>query len=337
MPCPVVGEALQMKSLNHTLLFSWLSNGENNRFQYLSQTLAKHSEVHAPVCEMRIRCVFDNKSAEAALAAAIGQLQQDLSLAIIERNTGLNCIEICAIESLNLAQMQLISSIQGVETFPISDKQAKLNQPGLLVMDMDSTAIEIECIDELAVMAGVGAAVAAVTERAMQGELDFEESLRARVAQLEGADERIIQDLCDRLPLMPGLVESVEELQSYGWKLVLASGGFTPFVGHLKQLLGLDAAYANELVIEQGKLAGTISGQVVDAQFKADTVLRCAELWQIPVGQRLAIGDGANDIAMIETADYGIAYHGKPKLEQAADVSISKLNLKALPYLLLLS
>ncbi|BAJ03242.1 phosphoserine phosphatase [Shewanella violacea DSS12] len=294
-------------------------------------------EAKAPICKTKIRCVYENRSDEAALAGAIGLLQQDLSLAIIERKTGLFCIEICAQESLNQAQVQVISSIPGVEVFPVSDKQAKLNLPGLLVMDMDSTAIEIECIDELAVMAGVGEAVAEVTERAMQGELDFEESLRARVARLEGADEQIIQDLCDRLPLMPGLVESVNELQSYGWKLVVASGGFTPFVGHLKHLLDLDAAYANELVIEQGKLAGTVTGQIVDAQFKADTVLRCAELWNIPVGQRLAIGDGANDIPMIQTADYGIAYHAKPKLEQAADVAICKLNLKVLPFLLLLS
>ncbi|MEI6858304.1 MAG: phosphoserine phosphatase SerB [Shewanella sp.] len=326
-----------MENLNHTLLFSWLSSGENNHFQYQSQTLVKHIEANAPVCGTKIRCVFESHSEEVALAAVIGQLQQDLSLAMIERTTGLFCIEICSPEPLNLTQMQLISSIRRIETFIIADNQAKLNLPGLLVMDMDSTAIEIECIDELAVMAGVGEAVAEVTERAMQGELDFEESLRARVAQLEGADEKIIQDLCNRLPLMPGLVESVKELQSYGWKLVVASGGFTPFVGHLKQLLGLDAAYANELVIEQGQLSGTVTGQVVDAKFKADTVLRCAKQWQIAEGQTLAIGDGANDIPMIETADYGIAYHAKPKLEKVADVAIRKLNLKVLPFLLLLS
>lgn len=326
-----------MESLSHTLLFSWLSNGEKRHFQYESKTLSKHCEVNTPEHVTRLRCVYENRAQEPALSAAIGQLQLDLSLAIIERQSGFYCVELCADESLSLTQQQLISAIDGVETFSINEQQAKLNEPGLLVMDMDSTAIQIECIDELAVMAGVGEAVAEVTERAMQGELDFEESLRGRVAQLAGADAQIIQTLCDDLPLMPGLVESVKELQSHGWKIVVASGGFTPFVGHLKQLLGLDAAFANELVIENGKLMGTVTGQVVDAQFKADTVLRCAQEWSIAKGQRLAIGDGANDIPMIEVADYGIAYYAKPKLEQAADVAISKLNLKVLPFLLVLS
>ncbi|QFU23942.1 phosphoserine phosphatase SerB [Shewanella eurypsychrophilus] len=326
-----------MESLSHTLLFSWLSNGENSRFQYQSKTLSKHHETLAPDCVSRLRCVYEDKVQEAELSAAIGRLELDLSLAIIERDSGLYCVELCADVPFSLTQLQVISSVSGVETFSISNTQAKLNEPGLLVMDMDSTAIEIECIDELAVMAGVGEAVAEVTERAMQGELDFEESLRARVAKLQGADASIIQTLCDKLPLMPGLIESVNELQKHGWRLVVASGGFTPFVGHLKQLLGLDAAFANELVVENGKLKGTVTGQVVDAQFKADTVLRCAKEWNIPDGQRLAIGDGANDIPMIEVADYGIAYHAKPKLEQAADVVISKLNLKVLPFLLLLS
>lgn len=325
-----------MESLSHTLLFSWLTDIKSNPFQYQGKTLSKHREEAADGYATRLRCVYQSSNQQAALSVAIGQLNQDLSLAIIERDTGLLCVEVCCDSPLSLTQLQLISSVEGVETFTISNKQARLNQPGLLVMDMDSTAIEIECIDELAVMAGVGEAVAEVTERAMQGELDFEESLRARVAQLKGADEAIIQTLCNELPLMPGLVESVKVLQSYGWKLVVASGGFTPFVGHLKQLLGLDAAFANELVIENGKLSGTVTGQVVDAQFKADTVLKCAKEWGIADGQRLAIGDGANDIPMIETADYGIAYRAKPKLEQAADVAISKLNLKALPFLLVL-
>jgi phosphoserine phosphatase len=126
----------------------------------------------------------------------------------------------------------------------------------------------------------------------------------------------------------------IAELKSHGWRTVVASGGFTPFVGHLQQLLGLDAAFANELVISDGKLLGEVRGQVVDAAFKADVVTKCAGQWQIAAGQRLAIGDGANDIPMVQAADFGIAYHAKPKLAAAAAAKINKLGLQALPFLL---
>jgi len=329
-----------MESLSHTSLFSWLINEDTARYQFhsqtLTQTLSRHVECQAPQGGARLRLIYVTRDVEAEIARAISQSDLSLSLALIDRNSGLYCIELCSDEPFSLTHLQLFSSLEKVEAFSMAAEPPMLNSPGLLVMDMDSTAIEIECIDELAAMAGVGEAVAEVTERAMQGELDFEESLRGRVSQLTGADESIIQTLCDKLPLMPGLTEMVDELQSYDWRVVVASGGFTPFVGHLKQLLNLDAAYANKLDIEEGKLVGTVSGQVVDAQFKADTVQRCAQLWGIPQGQRLAIGDGANDIPMIEAADYGIAYHAKPKLKQSADVSISQLDLRVLPYLLLL-
>lgn len=328
-----------MESLSHTSLFSWLINEETASYQFHSQTqtLSRHVECQAPQGGARLRLIYVTRDVEAAIARAISQSALSLSLAVIDRKSGLNCIELCSDEPLNLTDQQLFSSIEKVEAFSMAAEPPMLNRPGLLVMDMDSTAIEIECIDELAAMAGVGEAVAEVTERAMLGELDFEESLRGRVSQLTGADESIIQTLCDKLPLMPGLTEMVSELQSHDWYVVVASGGFTPFVGHLKELLNLDAAYANNLDIEGGKLCGTVSGQVVDAQFKADTVQRCAQLWDIPQGQRLAIGDGANDIPMIEAADYGIAYHAKPKLKLSADVSISQLDLRVLPYLLLLN
>lgn len=326
-----------MESLSHTSLFSWLINEETACYQFHSQTLSRHVECQAPQGRARLRLIYATRDVEAAIARAISQSALSLSLALIDRKSGLYCIELCCDEAFSLTHLQLFSSLEKVEAFSMAAEPPMLNSPGLLVMDMDSTAIEIECIDELAAMAGVGEAVAEVTERAMQGELDFEESLRGRVSQLTGADESIIQTLCDKLPLMPGLTEMVDELQSHDWRVVVASGGFTPFVSHLKQLLNLDAAYANKLDIEEGKLVGTVSGQVVDAQFKADTVQRCAQLWDIPQGQRLAIGDGANDIPMIEAADYGIAYHAKPKLKQSADVSISQLDLRVLPYLLLLS
>ncbi|ABV88360.1 phosphoserine phosphatase SerB [Shewanella pealeana] len=331
-----------MESLSQSTVFAWLSTEGSMSFTAGEQIYSRHLEADYPKGFSRYRILFaelDSLSEDllqvthTSLNVWLASLDGNLSLALIVRDCGLTCIEVCTSIPLTSVQIAAISETVSLELFELTVDAPQLSQAGLLVMDMDSTAIEIECIDELAEMAGVGPAVAEVTELAMQGELDFEQSLRARVAKLKGADAEIIDTLCAKLPLMPGLKEMIAELQSHGWRTVVASGGFTPFVNHLKQLLALDAAFANKLDIESGKLLGTVSGQVVDAQYKADTVLKCAKQWQIAAGQRVAIGDGANDIPMINTADFGIAYHAKPKLAQAADVSINRLNLKALPYL----
>jgi phosphoserine phosphatase len=283
-----------------------------------------------------MRIVYQDLSAQTQIAtwiAGLAHTTRAVGMAHIERRVGLHCVEL-ALASLP-SEVHLAAFPQDLaELHLIHFDLPRLNHPGLLVMDMDSTAIQIECIDELAAMAGVGERVAAITERAMQGELDFEQSLRQRVAQLKGADASIIATLCDHLPLMPGLESMLEELKCHGWRLVVASGGFTPFVGHLKQLLCLDAAFANELVITDGKLAGEVTGKVVDAQFKADVVELCGQQWNIAQGQRVAIGDGANDIPMVMAADFGIAFHAKPKLAAAADACIRHLDLRVLPYLL---
>lgn len=319
-----------MENLSQSTVFEWLNSESSMSYGTGGKRFSRHVETHFPSASLRYRILFSENSSQAVIEDWLLCNTAELSLAVISRSTGLTCIEVCAAETLNFAAFKTLSDI---EVFQLKADAPVLNQPGLLVMDMDSTAIEIECIDELAEMAGVGAAVAAVTEQAMQGELDFEQSLRARVAKLEDADADIIHRLCSKLPLMPGLSEMIAELKQYQWRTVVASGGFTPFVNHLKQLLDLDAAYANELDIVEGKLVGTVSGQVVDAQFKADTVESCAKQWSIAKGQRVAIGDGANDIPMINIANFGIAYHAKPKLASAADINIDKLNLKVLPYL----
>ncbi|NRD72786.1 phosphoserine phosphatase SerB [Shewanella sp. VB17] len=326
-----------MESLSQTPLFLWLKNEQTSHFHHHALVISRHLESDAPKGTLKYRCVYAKAAIEIQLTALIQAFSSTVSLAHIIRENDLYCIEFCLVNPLSVDQCAQFLSIPELDFFAISASQPVLNRPGLLVMDMDSTAIEIECIDELAVMAGVGEAVAKVTEQAMLGELDFEESLKARVAQLAGADATIIRTLCDTLPLMSGLKEMVKELQHYGWRLVLASGGFTPFVAHLKQLLDLDAAYANVLVINDGRLTGQVSGQIVDAQYKADTLVRCAQQWQIAPDQRLAIGDGANDIPMIKAADFGVAYHAKPALEAVADQAIKHVDLKALPYLLLLA
>ncbi|MCD1125317.1 phosphoserine phosphatase [Jinshanibacter sp. LJY008] len=202
-----------------------------------------------------------------------------------------------------------------------------LRTPGLLVMDMDSTAIEIECIDEIAKLAGVGEQVAEVTERAMRGELDFAASLRQRVATLKDADAAILEQVREGLPLMPGLTTLVKKLHEAGWYVAIVSGGFTYFADHLKEKLNLVSVSANQLGIKQGKLTGKVTGPIVDAKFKAVKLQQLAEELSIPMEQTVAIGDGANDLKMIKVARLGIAYHAKPKVYSKAKVGIRFANL----------
>ena len=207
---------------------------------------------------------------------------------------------------------------------------ASLRQAGLLVMDMDSTAIQIECIDEIAKLAGTGEMVSAITERAMRGELDFSQSLRQRVATLKDAPESILQEVKQHLPLMPGLVETVKELKNHGWKVAIASGGFTYFTEVLQQKLGLDFIAANQFEIIDGKLTGNVQGAIVDAQYKAQTLQQLAQQFHIATENTVAIGDGANDLAMMQVADVGVAYHAKPKVQQLAQVIVNFTDLTAL-------
>lgn len=202
------------------------------------------------------------------------------------------------------------------------------NQPGLVLMDMDSTAIQIECIDEIAALAGVGEEVAAVTRAAMEGALPFSESLRRRVAALAGADASIIDAVIDRMPLMPGLTELVTGLKAMGWKVAIASGGFVPFARHLQHQLGLDAVFANTLEIVDGKLTGRVLGDIVDAEAKARILETLAQQHGMALSQTVAIGDGANDLHMLAKAGLGVALHAKPLVQEQAPVCLNQLSLE---------
>lgn len=206
----------------------------------------------------------------------------------------------------------------------------KLNEPGLLVMDMDSTTIEIECIDEIAKLAGVGEQVSAVTELAMQGKLDFAQSLHQRVATLKDAPETILADVAKNIPLMAGLKNLINELKKHNWRIAVASGGFTYFADHLKEMLSLDDTFANTLEIVDGKLTGKVFGGVVDAQVKADSLSLLAEKYQISASQTVAMGDGANDLIMMAAANFGVAFHAKPIVLAEADSSINQQGLDCL-------
>lgn len=209
-----------------------------------------------------------------------------------------------------------------------------LSEPGLLVMDMDSTAIRIECIDEIARLAGVGEQVSAVTAAAMQGKLEFADSLRNRVALLEGAPVAILDEVAAGMPWMPGLRLMVETLKQSGWTVAIASGGFTRFAGELQQALGLDAIFANELAIEHGRLTGQVDGRIVDAAVKAEVLQRLAAEHGIRPAQTVAVGDGANDLQMMAAAGLGIAIHAKPLVRAKAAATLNHHDLEGVLCLL---
>lgn len=205
----------------------------------------------------------------------------------------------------------------------------------LLVSDMDSTMISVECIDELADYAGIKPKIAAITERAMAGELDFVEALKARVALLDGLDEKIIaQCLDERVRAMSGAETLVRTMAGWGAHTVLVSGGFTSFSGPVAAMIGLEETHANVLQIVDGKLTGALVGDIVDAAAKRAVLLAAAKDRDIAMDLALAVGDGANDLPMISAAvagnGLGAAYHPRPQLAEAANFAIRHNDLTAL-------
>ena len=207
----------------------------------------------------------------------------------------------------------------------------------MVVMDMDSTLIRIEVIDELARAAGVGEKVAKITERAMQGEMDYDESLRQRVALLAGLDVKVLDEIANNLPLTEGAETLIRVLKRLGFRTAVISGGFSRAAEALKRRLGIDYAFSNNLEIVDGKLTGRVSGPIVNAQRKAELLELIAQHEGVLLDQVIAVGDGANDALMLEKAGLGIAFRAKPKLREAADTTISASGLDAILYLLGLS
>ncbi|XZE51558.1 phosphoserine phosphatase SerB [Planctomycetaceae bacterium SH139] len=204
----------------------------------------------------------------------------------------------------------------------------------LVVFDMDSTLIQAEVIDELAKEAGCGDQVAAITERAMRGELDFNASLRERVASLAGLPETMLQRVADRLNLTEGAETLIENLRALGYRTAILSGGFGYFGRLLQTRLGIDYVYANELEIVDGRLTGQVVGEIVNGERKAELLEQIAEKEGINRRQVIAVGDGANDLPMLSRAGLGIAFHAKPLVREEADHAVSNLGLDAILYLL---
>ena len=204
----------------------------------------------------------------------------------------------------------------------------------LICFDMDSTLIQTEVIDELAMRAGVGDQVKSITEQAMRGEIDFRESFRKRVALLKGLDESVMQDIAEHLPMTEGVDRLMFVLKKYGYKIAILSGGFTYFGNYLKERFGLDYVYANELEIKNGKLTGNYVGEIVDGPRKAALLRQIATNEQVDIAQTIAVGDGANDLPMLATSGLGIAFHAKPKVTANAQQAINTIGLDGVLYFL---
>ena len=226
-----------------------------------------------------------------------------------------------------------ISAQEGIDISFQKDDIYRRNRR-LICFDMDSTLIKTEVIDELADRAGVGEQVRAITEAAMRGEIDFNESFRQRVALLKGLDESVMQEIAENLPIMDGADRLMAVLKKCGFKIAILSGGFTYFGHHLQKRFGVDYVYANQLEIENGKLTGRHLGDIVDGKRKAELLHLIAQVEKIELAQVIAVGDGANDLPMLNLAGLGIAFHAKPKVKANARQSISTIGLDGILYFL---
>lgn len=228
---------------------------------------------------------------------------------------------------LEVSNVQEFCASQNIDCALVPDAQ-RLNHFGLAVMDMDSTLINIECIDEIADMMNIKPEVSAITESAMRGEIDFATSLRKRVALLKGLNQVALRRVIDqRLQANPGAHEWVAACKANNIKTMVVSGGFTLFANYVKDTLGLDYAVANTLEIVDGQLTGNVLGDIVDADRKALELMKLREKLGLKVDQTIAIGDGANDLKMMKVAGVGVAYHAKPVVQEKATYALNYVGL----------
>ena len=257
------------------------------------------------------------------LAAALERLEQARLLGWVEKGDAADL----AIDDAQSAR----DALEGWEGVDVVVQPMRHRRKRLLVADMDSTIIGQECIDELADYAGIKPEIAAITERAMRGELDFATALRERVALLEGLDSVVIgRCLAERIRPNPGAATLVRTMRLHGVETILVSGGFTSFVAPIAQTVGFERFVANELTVRDGKLTGTVEGRIVDSTVKCETLVEARERLGLKPDMTMAIGDGANDILMVEEAGLGVAFRAKPALAAVADARLNHHGLDAL-------
>ena len=232
------------------------------------------------------------------------------------------------------ADLMQMSHEQGID-FSLQEDNMYRRMRRLICFDMDSTLIQTECIDELAKRAGVGEQVAAITERAMRGEIDVKKSFTERVALLKGLDADVMKDIAETMPITEGVDRLMTVLKQCGYKIAILSGGFTYFGEYLQRKYGIDYVYANELEIdENNKLTGRYLGDIVDGKRKAELLKLLAQVEKVNLAQTIAVGDGANDLPMLSEAGLGIAFHAKPRVQANAEQNITTIGLDGVLYFL---
>ncbi len=288
-----------------------------------------------------ITCLGDKITADVLARIAEVMYSENVN---IERITQLSQGELSCVEmivntdkSLNVRDMTRkllsISSEFGVD-IAVQKENIFRRSKRLVVMDMDSTLIQVEVIDELAKAVGRGDEVSAITRRAMNGEISFNESLDERVRLLAGLDEEALDKIYNNIPFTPGAKKFIKILKKIGYKTAVISGGFTFFTDRLKKELGLDYAFANNLEIKDGKISGKVTGRIINGEFKAKILEDIADKEKITLDQVVAIGDGANDLLMLDKAGLGIAFNAHKAVREKADYNISQKNLDSIIYLL---
>lgn len=320
------------------LLFKAKELGVDLDFRVIEGETKLRSSKH----QFAITLMSDDLSARhlAAISAVLAKRHVNIDSISKLNEGGLGCVELITytnsqidIGALKDDLLKVASRFPGLD-IAVQRENLYRRAKRLVVMDMDSTVITVEVIDEMAKLHGVGEQVKHITEQAMQGHLDFDDSLKQRVSLLKGMTEGDLKKVAETIPLTPGADVLVRTLKRLGYKIALISGGFSYFGERLKEKLGLHYVYTNVLEIVDGKLTGRVTGPIVNAQRKADLLELIAQQEGVTTDSVIAIGDGANDILMLKKAGLGIAFNAKKKTREAASAAINQNSLASILYLL---
>ena len=329
-----IGLTVRFKPIPANEYQQWVAEG--GRTKYIVTALAP--ELTASHLQSVTKIVSDQGFNIETVTRLSGRLELEANDVELQSHENVACIQFGLSGQMLDAQAMrsacMLMSAQHNMDIAVQEDNVYRRNRRLVCFDMDSTLITQEVIDELALEAGVGEQVAEITERAMQGELDFQQSFRARVALLKGLDASVLPQIAERLTITDGAERLISTLKSLGYKTAILSGGFQYFAEYLQQKLGIDEVHANILDVENGVVTGVVKGDIVDGARKALLLQQLSEKFGISTEQVIAVGDGANDLPMLSLAGLGVAFRAKPLVRENANQAISSVGLDGILYLL---